>query len=96
MVTPNTGSWKKVHFCVATALILCSLGARAAELSIPMDKVQQQLADKAEQLVSRKLVECREQEKGRKAPRYPVRIAQEQEPVQGIPLVFGGAEWAAP
>ncbi len=98
MLTPNTGSVKKVQFYAVLALALCSMSAGAAELAIPMDKVQQQLAEKAEQSFSRKLEECREKERkeGHNAPRYPVRIAEQESPVKGVPGVFAGAQWTAP
>ncbi|WP_346836653.1 hypothetical protein [Microbulbifer sp. SAOS-129_SWC] len=95
---------KKVQFCAVVVLALCAHGVGATELTIPMGEVQRQLAEKAEQAVARKLQQCQDQEKvqeqeqhkGQEAPQFPVRIAEEQEPAQGIPLVFGGAHWAAP
>ncbi|WP_250461040.1 hypothetical protein [Microbulbifer litoralis] len=91
---------KKVQFCLAVALVASALQAGAAELSIPIDEVQQQLARKAEENFSRKLDECRddrEPESGdeRSGPRYPVRIAA-SEPASGLSGLYAGTLLAAP
>jgi len=101
MVTPKTGSVKKVQFCAAVALALCSLGAGAAELADPMDKVQRQLSEKIEQTLSKQLQQQQGKaqdraQQNREAPPFPARIVEEQEPSQGTSLTFGGARWAAP
>lgn len=96
MLTPDTGCLKKVQFCVTAALMAWGLQAGAAELSIPIEEVQQQLSRKVEESFSRKLEQCeageeREGEEKESGPRYPVRIA-----AQGAPALWAGTLLAAP
>lgn len=97
MLTPDAGSVKKVQFYAVAALMLCGLQAGAAELSVPIEEVQQQLTLKAEESFSRALEEC---ERGKQrsegaeepaGPRYPVRIA-----AGGVRLLFTDKALAAP
>lgn len=85
MITPDTGCLKKVQFCIAAALMAWGLQAAGAELSLPIEEVQQQLTRKLEDSFSRKLEACGDgegQEKTEKesGPRYPVWIAAEETP----------------
>ncbi|MFI2809693.1 MULTISPECIES: hypothetical protein [Microbulbifer] len=74
---------KKVKFYVALVAFLAAAPAMstpvvsAESLELPIAKVQQELAEKAEQAVSDKLRECREREarEEEREVRYPVRIA---------------------
>ncbi|WP_237065332.1 hypothetical protein [Microbulbifer guangxiensis] len=88
MKSTDTGRSKQVQFYAALALLLSALPAAAAELSLPMDEVERELAQKTEEVFSRKLNECRQaQEKSAgeaDKPVYPVRIADR-------PSLQGGA-----
>ena len=97
MVTTNTGRVKKVQFYAALALLLCGSAASAAELEIPIADVQQQLAEKVDAAVSRKLRDCRQEERTEKGsqPHYPVRIAGERSLSGGIAGMYAGIETPA-
>ncbi|AOS98188.1 hypothetical protein AUP74_02793 [Microbulbifer aggregans] len=89
MKSTDTGRSNKVQFYAALALLLSALPAAAAELSIPMDEVERELSQKTEEVFSRKLNEC-QQEQGSKEvgkPAYPVRIA-DRPPVKGGALGY--------
>lgn len=94
MVTRETGSVKKVKFYVALAAFLGVVPAMAAELDLPMAKVQQELSQKTEEAISEKLRECQpEAGDNDRVRRYPVRIAETQ---RSIGAVVSGASVAAP
>lgn len=99
MVTPNTGSVKKVQFYAAVAILACSFQAGAAELAIPMAEMQQDLAKKTEQVFSRKLQECQGEARLKKqeqdSPRYPVRIADKKPARGGQPTPIVGGQLVA-
>lgn len=97
MVTTNTGSVKKVQFYAVLALLMCGSMASAADLQIPIDKIQQQLAEKADEAVSRKIEECREEERSEESrqSRYPVRIAGSESLGGGIAGMYVGAQTPA-
>lgn len=99
MVTPKTGSVKKVQFYAAVAILACSFQAGAAELAIPMAEVQQELARKTEQAFARKLQECQGDMRSKKqeqdSPRYPVRIADKKPVRGGLPTPVVGVQLVA-
>ncbi|WP_237057036.1 hypothetical protein [Microbulbifer sediminum] len=79
---------KKVKFYVVLVAILASAPAMSGEApELPIARVQQELAEKAERAVSDKLRECREREsrEEEKEVRYPVRIAGPS--LTGSPMV---------
>ncbi|GAA5524461.1 hypothetical protein Maes01_01018 [Microbulbifer aestuariivivens] len=81
MKSNETGSFNKVQFCAALALLVAALQVAATELSIPMDKVERELAEKTEEIFSRKHNACRRapRDEGVSKPRFPVRIASSME-----------------
>lgn len=95
MKSTETGRSNRVQFYAALALLLGALPATASELSLPMDQVERELAQKTEEVFSRKLNECRragEEEEASK-PAFPVRIADRPDvkggalgPLVGLPL----------
>ncbi|WP_091511273.1 hypothetical protein [Microbulbifer yueqingensis] len=80
---------KKVKFYVVLVAFLGAAPAMAAEIDLPIAKVQQELSEKAEQAVAQKLRECKQEvrEDG-DVPRYPVRIAEMHHSIGG-PIVAG-------
>ncbi|MEX2963127.1 hypothetical protein [Microbulbifer sp. TYP-18] len=100
MVTLNAVSVKMVRACAVVVILVSSLPAAAGELAIPMLEVQRDLTLKAEQAFTRKFNECgdgvrhQKNQKEPTGPRFPVRIAAQEQIFEGLAASLVGIELA--